>query len=61
MMKKVRASECAKVIVYSFSRFAISVSHLLSALTEFETLGVKFISMSESIDTDPPIGKGSYR
>jgi DNA invertase Pin-like site-specific DNA recombinase len=57
MMKRVRAGECEKVIVYSFSRFARSVTHLLSALQEFENLGVKFLSMSESIDTETPIGR----
>ena len=57
MMKRVKNQECEKVIVYSFSRFARSVTHLLSALQEFEDLGVKFISISESIDTDTPIGR----
>jgi DNA invertase Pin-like site-specific DNA recombinase len=60
MMKRVRSGDCEKVIVYSFSRFARSVSHLLSALQEFENLGVKFISMSESIDTGTPIGRALF-
>lgn len=60
MMKRVRAGDCEKVIVYSFSRFARSVTHLLSALQEFETLGVKFLSMSESIDTETPIGRALF-
>ena len=60
MMKRVRAGECEKVIVYNFSRFARSVTHLLSALQEFENLGVKFLSMSESIDTETPIGRALF-
>ena len=57
MMKRAKDGEAEKVIVYSFSRFARSVTHLLSALQEFEDMGVKFISISESIDTDTPIGR----
>ena len=60
MMKRVRAGECEKVIVYSFSRFARSVTHLLTALQEFEDLGVKFISISEAIDTSTPIGRALF-
>jgi len=60
MMKRAKNGECEKVIVYSFSRFARSVSHLLSALKEFEELGVKFISISEAIDTETPIGRALF-
>lgn len=60
MMKRARAGECEKVIVYGFSRFARSVTHLLSALQEFENLGVKFISISESTDTETPIGRALF-
>lgn len=60
MMKRVRNNECEKIIVYSFSRFARSVTHLLSALQEFEGLGIKFISISESIDTETPIGRALF-
>jgi DNA invertase Pin-like site-specific DNA recombinase len=56
MMKAVRAGECQGVIVYSFSRYARSVTHLLRALEEFKALGVRFVSMTESIDTDTPLG-----
>src|SRR5690606_29078370 len=41
---------------YSFSRYARSVTHLLRALEEFKTLKVRFVSMTESIDTDTPLG-----
>ena len=60
MMKRAKNGEAEKVIVYSFSRFARSVTHLLSALQEFEDIGVKFISISESIDTDTPIGRALF-
>lgn len=46
MMKYVRSREIDRVIVYSFSRYARSTSHLLSALEEFKKLGVEFVSIS---------------
>jgi len=36
MMKLVREGKVEKVVVYSFSRYARSVSHLLSALEQFQ-------------------------
>lgn len=60
MMARAKRGECEKVIVYSFSRFARSVTHLLSALQEFEKLEIKFLSISESIDTDTPIGRALF-
>ena len=56
MMKAVRNGEVERVIVYSFSRYARSVSHLLSALEEFKKLGVEFVSISENIETNSPMG-----
>jgi len=49
MMEAVRRGEISKVIVYSFSRYARSVTHLLSALEEFKKHNVSFISISENI------------
>ena len=46
-----------RVCVYKFDRFARSVSHLLRALEEFESLGVEFTSLSEAIDTSTSMGK----
>src|ERR1700691_3912587 len=45
------------VAVWKFDRFARSVSHLLRALETFRTLGIEFVSLSESIDTSTPPGK----
>jgi DNA invertase Pin-like site-specific DNA recombinase len=45
------------VVVWKFDRFARSVSHLLRALETFESLGIGFVSLSESIDTSTPAGK----
>ncbi len=45
------------VIVWKFDRFARSVSHLLRALETFNSLGVGFVSLSESLDTSTPTGR----
>ena len=45
------------VAVWKFDRFARSVSHLLRALDTFETLGIEFVSLSESLDTATPAGR----
>jgi DNA invertase Pin-like site-specific DNA recombinase len=45
------------VIVWKFDRFARSVSHLLRALDTFRTLGIDFVSLSESLDTATPAGR----
>lgn len=56
MMKDVREGLIEKVIVYSFSRYARSVTHLLRALEEFRKVNVGFVSITESIDTNTPLG-----
>jgi len=45
------------VCVWKFDRFARSVSHLLRALETFNSLGIGFVSLSESVDTSTPTGK----
>ncbi len=48
------------VAVWRFDRFARSTRHLVTALEQFNALGVDFISLSESIDTSTPMGKMVY-
>ena len=48
------------VLVYRFDRFARSVRHLVSALDEFDALGVEFISYGESFDTTTPVGRAMF-
>lgn len=60
MMKDVRSGLIEKVIVYSFSRYARSVTHLLRALEEFKKLNVGFVSITESIDTNTPLGSAVF-
>ena len=60
MNKDVREGLIDKVIVYSFSRYARSVTHLLKALEEFKKLSVGFVSITESIDTNTPLGSAVF-
>jgi DNA invertase Pin-like site-specific DNA recombinase len=45
------------VAVWKFDRMARSVSHLLRALETFNSLGIEFVSLSESLDTATPEGR----
>ncbi len=56
MMAGVESGEIGTVIVYSFSRFARSTTHLLNALQIFKRKGVQFISLTEKIDTSTAVG-----
>ena len=56
-MKDARARKIDAVLVARFDRFARSTRHLVTALEEFQELGVEFISLSESVDTSTPMGK----
>ncbi len=56
MMARMEDGQCSQVIVFSFSRFARSVSHLLKALQKFKDKGVRFNSITESLDTNSPMG-----
>jgi site-specific DNA recombinase len=60
MMKDVRDGMIEKVIVYSFSRYARSVTHLLRALEEFKKMDVGFVSTTENIDTNTPLGSAIF-
>jgi DNA invertase Pin-like site-specific DNA recombinase len=45
------------VLVARFDRFARSTKHLVTALEEFQALGVDFVSLGKSVDTSTPMGK----
>jgi DNA invertase Pin-like site-specific DNA recombinase len=57
LMKAARARKFDGVVVARFDRFARSTRHLVTALEEFQSLGIHFISLNESIDTSTPMGK----
>lgn len=50
MMALVRRRKCDVVLVYRFDRFGRSLRHLVTALEEFDSLGVRFISIHDNID-----------
>jgi DNA invertase Pin-like site-specific DNA recombinase len=57
LMRQARQRRFSSILVWRFDRFARSTQHLLSALQEFQSLGIDFISYGEGIDTSTPIGK----
>jgi DNA invertase Pin-like site-specific DNA recombinase len=48
------------VLVWRFDRFARSVEQLVSALAEFRSLKIDFVSHQESLDTSTPMGKAMF-
>ncbi len=56
MIAAVNHREISSVVVYSFSRFARSTTHLLNALQIFKSKNVAFVSLTEKIDTSTPVG-----
>jgi len=57
MMALCRRRKCDVVMVYRFDRFARSMKQLVNALSEFDALGIAFVSVHESIDTTTPQGR----
>jgi DNA invertase Pin-like site-specific DNA recombinase len=60
LMERVNAGDIEQVVVFQFSRFARSVSHLLKALTKFKEAGVRFVSVTEQLDTNSPMGMALF-
>jgi DNA invertase Pin-like site-specific DNA recombinase len=60
LMTGARQRAFEMVLVYRFDRFARGVRHLVSALDEFQALGVEFVSYSESLDTSTPMGRAMF-
>ena len=60
MMLAVRSGQIAGVVCYSFSRFARSTTHLLTALEEMKKYDSEFISITERIETSSPMGRAFF-
>jgi DNA invertase Pin-like site-specific DNA recombinase len=60
MMAAVKNDEASCVVVYSFSRFARSTTHMLNGLETMKAHGCNFVSLTEKIDTNSPIGKAVF-
>jgi DNA invertase Pin-like site-specific DNA recombinase len=60
LMAAARNQEIDCVLVWKFDRFARSTRHLLTALEEFDHLGVRFVSVQDQIDTSSPMGRAMF-
>jgi DNA invertase Pin-like site-specific DNA recombinase len=57
MMGEIKKGNCKHLIVFAFSRFTRSCSHLLKSLEFLDSKDCRFSSVSEQIDTSTIIGK----
>jgi DNA invertase Pin-like site-specific DNA recombinase len=60
LMDDARKRKIDAVVCWRFDRFARSTKHLLTALDEFRSLDVQFISYSENMDTSSPLGQALF-
>lgn len=60
LMKDARNYAFDCILVWKFDRFARSTKHLLTALEEFDHLGIRFVSIQDQIDTTSPMGKAMF-
>src|ERR1039458_4652117 len=60
LMDDARKRQFDVIVVWRFDRFARSTKHLLSALEEFRSLGIQFISYQENIDTSSALGQALF-
>jgi DNA invertase Pin-like site-specific DNA recombinase len=60
LMGDARKRQFDAIVVWRFDRFARSTKHLLSALEEFRSLGIQFISYQENMDTSSPLGQALF-
>src|SRR5271168_1721029 len=60
LMDDARKRQFDVVVCWRFDRFARSTKHLLSALEEFRSLGIQFISYQENIDTSSALGQALF-
>ncbi|VVB63105.1 Uncharacterised protein [uncultured archaeon] len=57
MLADARRGRISAVAVWKIDRLGRSVAHLLTVLTELQSLGVAFVSLQEAIDTGTPAGR----
>jgi DNA invertase Pin-like site-specific DNA recombinase len=57
MMAEARRRRFDAVVVYRYDRFARSLRQLINGLSEFDSLGIHFISLHEGVDTSTPTGR----
>ena len=57
LMQDAHAGRCDVVAVWKFDRFARSTQHLVTALNDFRTRNVEFVSVQDGIDTSTAAGR----
>ncbi len=57
LMRDVHRGAVDVVAVWKFDRFARSTQHLVTALNDFRTVGVEFVSVQDGIDTSTAAGR----
>jgi DNA invertase Pin-like site-specific DNA recombinase len=57
LLHEARRARFEAVVVYRYDRFARSLRQLVNALSEFEALGIQFVSLHEGVDTSTPNGR----
>jgi DNA invertase Pin-like site-specific DNA recombinase len=60
LMDDARKRQFDAIVVWRFDRFARSTKHLLTALEEFRSLGIQFVSYQENIDTSTALGQALF-
>ena len=60
LMQAARNYAFDSILVWKFDRFARSTKHLLTALEEFDHLGIRFVGIQDQIDTTSPMGKAMF-
>ena len=60
MMQRVRTGEFGAVVVWKLDRLGRSLLHLVQLVEEFKNKNVRFISVTQGVDTDSPTGKLMY-
>lgn len=57
LMADAQARRFDAVLVWKLDRFARSLKHLITALADFEALGVAFVSLRDNLDLSTPSGR----
>jgi DNA invertase Pin-like site-specific DNA recombinase len=60
LLEDARRGQFDVVLVWRFDRFARSIEQLVTALAEFRSLGIDFVSCQEALDTSTPMGKAMF-
>ena len=60
LLADARRGQLDVVVVWRFDRFARSVRQLVSAMEEFRSQGIDFVSHQEALDTSTPTGKAMF-